>query len=71
MQKIDFTVLIPVYNTKAAELKEAAFSVHKSKQTINQEYDVLLIDDGSKNEDTLQALRELELIDGFRVHYKK
>ena len=71
MQKIDFTVLIPVYNTKAAELKEAAFSVHKSKQTINQEYDVLLIDDGSTNEDTLQALRELELIDGFRVHYKK
>ena len=71
MQKIDFTVLIPVYNTKAAELKEAAFSVHKSKQTIKQDYQVLLIDDGSTNEDTLQALKELETIDGFKVHYKK
>jgi glycosyltransferase involved in cell wall biosynthesis len=71
MKKIDFTVLIPVYNTKAAELIEAAFSVHKSKQSIKQVYDVLLIDDGSTNEDTLKALKELELQDGFRVHYKK
>jgi len=61
MKKIDFTVLIPVYNTKAAELIEAAFSVHPTNQSIKQDYKILIIDDGSTNQDTLKALNFLGL----------
>ena len=52
MKKIDFTVLIPVYNTKAAELIEAAFSVHPTNQSIKQDYKILIVDDGSTDQST-------------------
>lgn len=59
MKKIDFTVLIPVYNTKAAELIEAVFSISKMNQTIDQDYDILLVDDGSTNMETGHAIAYL------------
>lgn len=70
MKKIDFTVLIPVYNTKAAELIEAAFSVHPTNQSIKQDYKILIVDDGSTNQDTLKALDFLGLQHGINVYHK-
>jgi len=70
MKKIDFTVLIPVYNTKAAELIEAAFSVHPTNQSIKQDYKILIVDDGSTNQDTLKALDFLGLQHGIEVYHK-
>ncbi len=67
MEKFDFTVLIPVFNTKAAELIEAVFSVHQSNQTINQDYEIVLVDDCSTSETTLQAIEFLEKSLGVRV----
>lgn len=67
MKKIDFTVLIPVYNTKAAELIEAVFSVHKSNQTIEQDYDIVLVDDGSSNVETCHALEFLRIALGVKI----
>lgn len=61
MNKIDFTVLIPVFNTKAAELIEAVFSVHHTNQTIDQEYDILIVDDGSTDPSTGHALEFLKI----------
>lgn len=67
MKKIDFTVLIPVYNTKAAELIEAVFSVHPSNQTLDQEWDIVLVDDGSTNEDTCHAMEYLKIALGVHI----
>ena len=41
---IDFTVLIPVYNTNPIDLIECVYSVHWTNQTIKQEYDIVLVD---------------------------
>lgn len=60
MKKIDFSVLVPVYNTKAAELIEAVLSVMPCNQTIKQDYDVWVVDDASTNKDTLEALAFLQ-----------
>ena len=70
MKKIDFTVLMPVFNTKAAELIEAAFSVHPTNQSIKQDYKILIVDDGSTNQDTLKALDFLGLQHGIEVYHK-
>lgn len=70
MKKIDFTVLIPVYNTKAAELIEAVFSVHPTYQDIDQDYSILIVDDGSTNKETLKALEFLKLQKGVSVYHK-
>lgn len=70
MKKIDFTVLIPVYNTKAAELIEAVFSVHPTYQDIDQDYSILIVDDGSTNKETLKALEFLKLQKAVSVYHK-
>ena len=57
MKKIDFTVLIPVFNTEAAELIEAILSVIPANQTIDQDYQVVVVNDGSSNPSTLRALQ--------------
>lgn len=59
-KKIDFTVLVPVFNTKAAELIETIDSVSMQKQTIKQEYKILIVDDGSTNPETGHALEYLK-----------
>lgn len=53
----DLTVLIPVYNTKPDHLLEAVFSM--INQNINKHYKILLVDDGSKDVDTLAMLNYL------------
>lgn len=63
---IDFTVLIPVFNTKAPELIEAVYSVHKTRQSINQDYDIVIVDDGSISLETINAINFLEAV--LKVH---
>lgn len=60
MKKIDFTVLIPVFNTKPAELIESVFSVSKHNQTIDQDYKILIVDDFSDSKQTHMALEYLK-----------
>lgn len=69
MKTIDFTVLIPVYNTKPHELIEAVFSVHPTNQTIEQDYKIVIVDDGSNDASTLKALEFLKLA-GIIVYHK-
>lgn len=68
---ISFTVLIPVYNTNPAHLLECVFSVHCSNQTIKKDYRIVIIDDGSDNEGTLNALEFLKLNRGVWVYRKE
>lgn len=58
-KKIDFTVLIPVYNTIGVALLDAVESI--LKQTIKQPFYIFIVDDGSTNSDTLNALMFLNL----------
>lgn len=67
MKKIDFTVLIPVFNTKPAELIEAVFSVSKQHQTIDQDYKIVIIDDCSDSMDTVMALGYLKEALGIKI----
>lgn len=52
------TVLIPVYNTPSQYLFEAVFSI--LNQSDKTQHTILLINDGSTNEDTLTGLRFLQ-----------
>lgn len=54
------SVLIPVYNTKAAPLMEAVFSISKQNQSIELDYDIVLVNDGSTNSETIEALQLLK-----------
>lgn len=65
VKKIDFSVLIPAYNTKPAELIEAVLSVLPCNQTIDQDYDVWVVDDGSTDIGTLAAMKFLQ--EGLKV----
>lgn len=51
---IDFTVVIPVYNSSPACLVECIYSA--INQTIKQNYKILIVDDGSTNEETIKAI---------------
>lgn len=62
---IDFSVLIPVYNTRPEHLLEAVTSV--LNQTIKQKYNVVLVDDGSTNQGTLIALQYLRTFPQIKV----
>jgi glycosyltransferase involved in cell wall biosynthesis len=53
---IDFTVVLPVFNTLAPALLEAVYSVHPAVQTIEQKYRVCIIDDGSTDAMTKRML---------------
>ena len=68
---IDFTVLIPVYNTNPIDLIECVYSVHWTNQTIKQEYDIVLVDDGSDYVGTLNALEFIKQIKGVKVYRKE
>ena len=63
----NLTVLIPVYNTNAPELIECVFSLSKKNQTIEQEYDIVLVDDCSTNLETIASLKFLETVLGCKV----
>lgn len=71
MKKINFTVLIPVFNTEAPELIEALLSVLPANQTIRQDYDVVIVNDGSTNESTLRALAFAESSLGVKVIHRE
>lgn len=62
---IDFSVLIPVYNTQPEHLLESVTSV--LNQSINQKYNVILIDDGSTHKGTLIALQYLRSYHQIKV----
>lgn len=62
---IDFSVLIPVYNTRAEHLLESVTSV--LNQTIKQKYNVVLVDDGSTDKGTLFALQYLRSNPAIKV----
>lgn len=66
---IDFSVLIPVYNTKAAHLLESVDSViNQTIRKVNEtKYNVVLVDDGSTNKDTLFALQYLRTLPEIKV----
>jgi glycosyltransferase involved in cell wall biosynthesis len=55
--KIDFTAIIPVFNTKPAHLIEAASSLLHQIGYLN--FPIILVDDGSTDPGTLQALEGL------------
>jgi glycosyltransferase involved in cell wall biosynthesis len=55
---LDFTVLIPVYNTNPAHLLEAVNSV--INQSIDRHYGIYIVDDGSDNLETLKMLDYLK-----------
>ena len=58
MQKLQFTVLIPVFNTPAEALMAATMSVSMWRQTPGayEPYEIILIDDGSRNKPTRDML---------------
>jgi glycosyltransferase involved in cell wall biosynthesis len=55
---MDFTVLIPVYNTIPAHLLEAFYSIYNTDY--KRPYPVILVDDGSDRTETLRALEFIE-----------
>ncbi len=59
MKKLDFTVLIPVYNTMADPLIESVRSI--LDQRCEQKPDILIIDDGSTDKQTITALNSLNM----------
>lgn len=61
MKKIDFTVLIPVFNTDPAHLYEAVRSV--LNQTIQQKFKIVIVDDGSTQLSTIKAVESLRSSD--------
>jgi glycosyltransferase involved in cell wall biosynthesis len=69
--EISFTVLIPVFNTKAPELIECVYSISKNNQTIEQDYEILLVDDGSTDLQTKLALDFLQTTIGVKVITRK
>lgn len=58
---IDFTVLIPVYNTDPAHLLEAVRSI--INQTIEQKFKTVIVDDGSTQISTIKAVESLRSSD--------
>lgn len=64
---LNFTVLIPVFNTNAHELIECVFSISKKNQTIEQDYDIVLVDDCSDNLETIAALKFCETVYGCKI----
>lgn len=63
---IDFSVLIPVFNTKAAHLQEAVNSI--LEQSHPSPNPIIIIDDGSSSEETLICLQEFAAYKEIQVH---
>lgn len=66
---LDFTVVVPVYNTIPEHLLEGVMSI--VNQTIEQDYTINIIDDGSTNAETLRMLKYLSKIPKVKVQYLK
>lgn len=65
---IDFSVLIPVYNTKAHHLLESVDSIlNQSIRKEGYKYSIVLVDDGSTNADTKFALQYVRTLPGVKV----
>lgn len=58
MAKPDITIVIPCFNTKVEFLREAVESVKAYRG--NSGYAIIIVDDGSTNEATLQWLKQLK-----------
>ena len=53
------SVIIPVYNTVGVQILEAVRSVY-GQGLQDDEFEILIINDGSENQDTLDVLNEIE-----------
>ncbi len=62
---IDFTVLIPVFNTPAHHFKEAIDSI--LAQTLPSQNPIVIVNDGSSQTDTLRMLVDLQHTAEFHV----
>jgi glycosyltransferase involved in cell wall biosynthesis len=58
MKKIEFTLLVPIFNTSPKHLFECMESIEG--QTVGNNFPIILIDDGSTNVETLKAIEMLE-----------
>jgi GT2 family glycosyltransferase len=63
-----FSILTPVYNTRASWLREALESVCNQ---VYQEWELCLVDDGSTRQETLNVLEEFRLRDPKRIKYER
>lgn len=57
MDKVDISVIIPIHNTPAKELRQCIDSVLSQKQI---SFEIILIDDFSQNKETIDLLDEYE-----------
>lgn len=57
-KEIDFSVVVPVFNTAPAILKECIDSI--LNQTVEQLFKVYIVNDGSDNQETLDYLKKLK-----------
>ena len=64
--KPKISVIIPVYNTTPVYLKYALKSVLEQQTEL---FELIIIDDGSKNKDTLEVLAETEKYDNVTVYH--
>jgi glycosyltransferase involved in cell wall biosynthesis len=62
---VDFSVLIPVYNTRPDHLLESVASI--IHQTIPQKFNVIIVDDGSTDKGTLLMLQHLRIFAQIKV----
>lgn len=63
------TICIPVYNTSVDKFKKCIESI-KSQSLCIKNLDIIIVDDGSTNEDIITYLNQLQL-DGFTVIFEK
>lgn len=66
---IDFTVVVPVFNTVPEHLLEAVSSI--LNQSIQQDYTIHIVDDGSTDKGTLRMLRYLAKMPKVKVQFFK
>lgn len=65
------TVLIPIYNTKPAALLESVYCILNQDCGMNAIHEIILIDDGSTNEETIDVISFLMKNHGCMVRIQK
>lgn len=68
MNEVEFSFIMPVYNTSAQYLKESIQSITRIKKC---SYEVIIVDDGSKSDDTLSVLNLYEKAPDIKVIHKQ
>ncbi|MDO4171033.1 MAG: glycosyltransferase [Lachnospiraceae bacterium] len=68
MNTVLFSFIVPVYNTSARYLKESVQSMAKIKACT---YEIILVDDGSTSDETLDALASYEKNSCIKVIHKE